>query len=1006
MIEYIRSRVLALLTLFVGGLSVGGYAQVPNMTFESLSVKDGLPGSAVYSITKDRQGFMWFGTRRCPTRYDGTTFRSYLFPETYVITGMAADSANRLWVASGHRGICRIDPKTNQLTAIVKTPIATGYFYLDSHGDGWFGNFKAIGRINLQTNAVRYYPLRPTSYMGVKTRGFLEDKQHRIWTIGSDNGLFRFDPQTNRFSCVLGLDCPDPKRRLQLYFSTGCIDSEGIIWIGTYGQGLLRVDPKTEQFTFLKTPETQNWVTCVQEGQDENGRRLLWVGDNRGLLAFRPEQQRFYRLTDIRPDPFYVNTIYRDDATGLLWVGTSDGLLTYNPQDNLIRTITLPPDLVHQPVQVNVIVADRRDTTGQTFWLGLSHTGILRWHRPTKQFTLIRYSSDLPETMWIEQSGDGLLWIGLRRWDYKGDGVLVYDPRQNRFVTKLAAKRAGTLFSVPFVDHGLIDKQHRLWVGNNDEGIRVVDTRTGQRLRYWPDSVITALHRHNNFLTDIKADHQNRIWLSTYSGLYYIDESTHKFIRVDDYKSKSKLPEELAANELLIGRNGHIWAARWGSVTESQPTGKLLTLLTARNGLFDRQNERLAEAQDSTIWIGNFEGLHAYDPRTRRLSRLTISDGLSRNDATAALYMHRGTDLFIGQSNGLNYLDVRQLNRRFQLPTVVVSSFRVHEQERFLDWSKPIQLARADNAFSVDFAALTYNRVPNTQYAYFLDGLDAHWNYSGLAHRAYYTNLGPGSYTLHMKAADAFGNWNAQSLLAVTVLPAFYETWWFRTLVLLAVAGALYGLYRYRINQLLRVQRIRNRISADLHDEIGSSLSGIGILGTMVRQILPNEHPSGSMVERIVSEARMVSSSLDDIVWSINPRNDEVSSLIARMNRYAAELFEASGVTYRISIPDAIQHLMLPMEKRRDFYLIFKEIVTNLVKHAKATQAQLTINLDTKHLRLEVSDNGLGFDANAETDRNGLRNMRTRAQNLHGKLTVRSTPGQGTTMLLEFPVST
>ncbi len=992
------------LALF-GGLLNRTYAQPPSVTFDHLSEKDGLPGGAVYSIAKDRQGFIWFGTRRCPARYDGAAFRSFLFPETYFVTGMAADSANRMWVSSDRGGLCRIDPSATRLDSVPGTPRATGYLYASSQGEGWFSRNDGIGQINFRTGKMRFYPLPQTTYRGYKVKGFLEDKQKNLWAIGSDNGLFRFDRRANRFVCVLGRDCPDPARRFQVYLNRGCVDADGILWIGAYGKGLLRFDPKTNQFSFLKIPDEPNRITCVEEGRDENGRRLLWVGDERGLLAFRPEQGRFYYLPDIRPAPFEVNALYRDPANGILWVGTSDGVLKYNPQDNLVRTVTLPPALVRLPVTVKVIIADQRDTTGETFWLGLSHTGLLRWHRPTNQFALIRYPSDAAETMWIEQASDGKLWIGLRRWDYRGDGVMVYDPQLNRFVANAAAERAGTLFSVPFVDHGLLDSQQRLWIGNNDEGLRVLDSRTGHLLPYWADSAITALHQGNNFLTDLKADATGRIWLGTYQGPYYLESPTHRFVSADARNPKEGQPEDPATNGLLIARNGHLWAARWGSVTESRPDGTLLTILTARDGLYDRENRRLAEDQAGTIWIGNFDGLHAYQPKTRRLFRLTVSDGLSRNNTTNALYIHRGTQLFIGQENGLDFVDVGQVNRRSPIPPIVVSSFQVHEQERPFDPNETIRL-RHNDAFSVDFTTLTYSRLPNVRYAYFLDGQGEQWHNIGSAHRAYYTSLSPGHYTLHLKAADSFGHWTRQPLqLAIDVLPAYYQTWWFRSFVALMVVGLLYGLYRYRISQLVWVLRIRNRISADLHDEIGSSLSGINIMGTMVRENLPAGHPSRSMVERIVEDSRQISSSLDDIVWSINPRNDELSHLTARMNRYAAELFEAAGITYEIILPEAIEPVKLSMEKRQDFYLIFKEAVNNLVKHAGASEARLRISLENQQMSMEVADNGLGFDPAAATERNGLRNMQSRAERLGGELSIHASPGQGTTLHLRFPVS-
>ncbi len=1000
------SRLVSALLLLAGS---GNWlwGQVPFMRFDQLTESDGLPGGAVYSITKDQQGFIWFGTRRCPVRYDGSSFRPFLLPETYLVTGMAADSANRMWLASDRRGICRIEPNALRLTPVANTATTTGRFYRSKHNEGWYGDTSGIGRINLRTGVVRHYDLRPTTYRGIKVQDFLEDRHQTLWAVSSDNGLFRFDHRANRFICVLGPDCADPARRIPVYLSRGCVDAQGILWIGSYNYGLLRFDPQTGQFAFFTTPGRSTGVNCVAEGQDENGRRVLWVGDESGLLLFQPEQQRFITLPAIRRDPFAVYALYCDPGSGTLWVGTSEGVLKHSPQDSRFQTVTLPKALVRQPVQVNLVGADQRDPTGQTFWLGLSHTGIVRWYRPTNQFTLVRYPEPQAETMWMQQTGDGRLWIGVRNWSYRGSGVLVYDPTVNRFVAERAAQRSGALFSVPFVDHGLIDGKGRLWVGNNDEGVRVLDIRTGQPFRYWSDATIQAMQANNNFLTDIEADTTGLVWLATYRGLYRITEPGHRFVAVDEQRGHPRQFDDLATNALLIAKNGHVWAARWGSVTESTPTGAVRTVLTARNGLYDRETRQLAEDRVGRIWIGTCDGLQVYDPRTHYIRRFTVDDGLSRNNVTAALYIHQGNELFIGQQNGFDYIAINRLLRREPLPPVVVSSFRVHEQDRAFDPDRPIRLNPDDDAFSVGFSAMTYDRTPSSQYAYWLEGFDTDWNYSGTHHRAYYTNLAPGRYVLHLKAANASGHWSRQvTRLTIDVLPAYYQTWWFRGLMGLLIAGVLYGLYRYRINQILRVQRIRNRISADLHDEIGSSISGIDILGTMVRRELPENHPSEPMIERIVREARQISSALDDIVWSINPSNDGFGNLVARINRHAAELFEAAEIQYEITIPEGVDRINLSMEKRQDLYLIAKEAVNNLVKHAQATQAQVTIVLLNTQLQLTVWDNGRGFDVQARTERNGLRNMQARARQLGGTLRVDSGLGQGTTLQLTFPVST
>lgn len=257
-----------------------------------------------------------------------------------------------------------------------------------------------------------------------------------------------------------------------------------------------------------------------------------------------------------------------------------------------------------------------------------------------------------------------------------------------------------------------------------------------------------------------------------------------------------------------------------------------------------------------------------------------------------------------------------------------------------------------------------------------------------------------------LKAGDAFGNWSPQPLnIQIVVLPAYYETWWFRLLIVLAVGALLYALYQYRINQLLRLQQVRNRISADLHDEIGASLSGISIMGMMAKKNLQEKHPAVPLLERMVEETNQISGSLDDIVWSINPKNDDLSTQVARMTRYASELLEAKEIAYRIVVPDSIGLIRLSMEQRRDLYLIFKEALNNVVKHASCTQAWVEISLRSHSLHLVIGDNGTGFDLTYHCERNGLRNLRKRAENLKGTLHIQSAPGEGTTIQLSFLIA-
>lgn len=991
-------------------LSSPARAQLPAISFEHLTTEHGLPSNTVFSATKDRQGFMWFGTRRCPVRYDGTSFRPFLDFETDFVLGLAADSLNNLWAATDRSGLCKIEATTLRMVSLPaphrQPSKQTGNFFLDTRGQGWYSDWYGINRINIRTGEIRHYPFRQTHYAWVKA-SFLEDRQQNLWVIGSDNGLFRYDQQADSLICVLGADSQDPGRRFPILFTRGCVDQEGLLWIGTYGKGLMRYHPQTGAFDLFPTVTVPNSVLSVEEGRDENGQRMLWIGGREGLGVFRPEQKRFYWFTNLLPEPFAVHDIFRDPTEGIVWVCTSKGILKYHPASNLMQTFMLPAGVVPLPVEINAFLSDQTDSSRQTVWLGLSHTGLLWWQRKTNQFGLVPFPAGggARETRWMVQRDDGTIWLGTYPGSStNGNPILVYDPLQKEFVQTPLSRAANRLLSGSFAAYGFFDQRQRLWLGNSDDGIRVLDSLTGKEVTPWDSLTFRRLFQGNNLLKDLRPDRRGRVWLATYQGVYLADEAGKRFINADSLNQAMQL-EDPAVNSLFEDRAGNLWAARWGSVTMSDADGVLQRVLTGKEGLYDRENQGVVEDEAGNIWIGNYEGLHYYNPATGRLLRFTESDGLLNNSTLHRLYVHNGKELLIGQKNGVNVLPVDKLVQKPAPPRLAIGSFKVQGKEYPADFTRPIRLQREENAFSVDFAALNFRKLHNNQYAYFLENFDNEWTYSGSAHQAAYTNLSPGQYTLHLKAGDAFDHWSEPLRLQIEVLPAYYETWWFRGLLLLAVAGLLYAFYRYRIDQLLRLQQVRNRISADLHDEIGASLSGISIMGTMARQGLPAQDPAAPLLDRMIEEARQISSSLDDIVWSINPRNDELAILIARMARYASELLEAKGIEYRLSIPDHLSQTKLTMEQRRDFFLIFKETVNNLVKYSRCTHASLEIIVKRQHLRLLIRDNGVGFETEAPSERNGLLNLRRRAQNLKGSLLIQSAPGQGTAVQLDFPVS-
>ncbi|MDJ1495274.1 two-component regulator propeller domain-containing protein [Cytophagaceae bacterium DM2B3-1] len=988
------------------------HAQLPSVSFETITIQDGLPSNTTYFATQDKQGFMWFGTRTCPTRYDGSTFRSFLTPETNLVTGIAADSQNTIWISSDRNGICQIKSNSMNMQSLYKpghTPSGpqSGSFFIDSYDKGWYSDMQGINQMDLTTHKTKYYPLRQTNYVWIKA-SFLEDSQHTLWAICTDNGLFRYDRNKDTFVCVLGADSKIHGRNDPIVFTKGCVDSKGMLWLGSENRGLIQYNPHTNTYQTFQDTDRPLAITCVREGLDENNQIILWIGTHERLWVYRPEQQKFYDFTNLFPDAYNVYYIFREKTNGIVWVCTSEGILKYHPQSNLIHKVQLPINLLQFSVTVNVITPDQRDSTGQSFWLGLSRQGLLHWNRKNGQFRHIHFPQNLhqAEINWIDQRPNGILWIGVNRWDYKRGGLFVYDPDSDRFLDTPLVRSTIPFYSVSFFMYGFFDKSQRLWIGNSDEGIHVLDTKTTRDVTPWNKVAQQQFQHNNNLINDLYQDRQGHVWLGTYQGLYLADEKQKRFISLDSIAIKNNPGFDRTVNSIYEDHQGHIWAARWGSITETDSKGNLLTLLTSKDGLYDRENNGIAEDTLGNIWIGNFEGLHCYNPFTKRIIRFTINDGLSQNNTLRRVFTTPNKkELLIGQKNGFDIVNVSNLMQKPVLPTLAISSFQVHDKVLQTDFTQPIKLERHDNAFTVNFVALNYTKLQNNQYAYLLEGFEEKWHQSGSAHVAYYTNLDPGSYTLRLKAGDAFGNWNPHiTSIHITILPAFYETWWFRIMMAVAVLTLLYALYHYRVQQILQLQHVRNRISADLHDEIGSSLSGISIMGMMVKQNLQNPNVSSSFLDKMMEEVHRISGSMDDIVWSINPHNDELSILVSRMVRYASELLEARNISYHIQVPDSIENLKLAMEKRRDFYLIFKEAVNNLVKYSHCSQARIVITVDHHHLQMTIEDDGVGFDPTTHQDRNGLRNLQKRAESLKGSLSIRSALGQGTTIRLQFPV--
>jgi signal transduction histidine kinase len=219
-----------------------------------------------------------------------------------------------------------------------------------------------------------------------------------------------------------------------------------------------------------------------------------------------------------------------------------------------------------------------------------------------------------------------------------------------------------------------------------------------------------------------------------------------------------------------------------------------------------------------------------------------------------------------------------------------------------------------------------------------------------------------------------------------------------------ALGFLIYAVYRYRVQQLIRLQKVRNHIAADLHDEIGSSLTNISILSNLSKKSLTGDVNTKDFLQRISEEVSSSSQALDDIIWSVNTSHDTLEETVARMRRYAAELFDAAGISYELHLDPSFERTKLAMEQRRDIYLLYKEAVNNISKHAQAKQVNINIAIVHGRLQLHIADDGKGFEAGKESHRHGLQGMKQRVEKWKGQISIDSGNGKGTSIRIQLPV--
>ena len=453
---------------------------------------------------------------------------------------------------------------------------------------------------------------------------------------------------------------------------------------------------------------------------------------------------------------------------------------------------------------------------------------------------------------------------------------------------------------------------------------------------------------------------------------------------------------------------------------------------TTAEGLTSDNARCLTEDAAGNIYVGTVRGVDRISPETKKIRHFSVADGLAA-DFVSTAFRDRAGNLWFGTPNGLSRL-VPESEKELRAPQIFINELSIDgTRYRVSEFGQTeiggIEVEADKNNLDIDFFSI--GSADSIRYQYRLEGdAETDWSEPAPQRTVNFANLAPGNYRFLVRAVN---NYDLESerpaVVSFRIRPPFYRTWTFFALLLLACGAGVFALERFRaakrkeqieaaekleqmrLERLAELEQVRRRIAADLHDDIGSSLTQIAVLSEVAKRKF-RQKDGDSPLESITAISNELVEAMSDIVWAINPQKDNLRDLVQRMRRFVHDVFTARDVQFTFLAPDSEENLQIGANIRREAFVICKEAVNNAVKHSDCREASVVIKLENDFLLLEVADDGRGFDVERtlhessllERGGNGLRNIRRRAQALGGKCIIESEPGRGTRIKIKIPL--
>ena len=993
-------RPFAAVGIFLVVVSQASAAPVNSSYFTRVwQTEKGLPQNEVTAVLQTHDGYIWVGTYNGLARFDGEHFKVFNTgntPEMHSsrVTCLYEDRDWNLWIGQETGDVAR---------------------YRDGH-------FEAVNMAAI--------PWESGTISDISS-----DDTGDIWLLQEKGLLARL-----RDGTVLSPPAGDATRQLAL-----ARDWSGANWIARAGRVSVLKHGQLSGYDFDGQSDA-GYVQGLCASRDGG----LWVSADSRLRKWHNGKWSVV----LNPAPWGLSSVkpMLETRSGWILAGTTDsGIYFIKPYESIVhlsRTNGLSHDWVRSMCE---------DREGD-IWAGIGSGGLVElcagkvgivnppdhWQgRPVLSVYAAR-----DDSLWMGSEGAGLYRLRGGEWTHFGEAEGILHPFVWS-VTEDAQGRiwAGTWGGGLFRENGnQFDRVYGL--GDVTVMTALTSGRTGEMWlgtdagvgRYQDEKAEWYGHNRDLASTDVRAvavDTAGTVWFGMFGG--GLGCLTNGVVR--QYHKRDGLSSDFV-QALHFDKQGALWIGTFGGGLNRMKQGRI-SVIGSSQGLPDNVICHIEEDDRGNFWMSSFGGVlraakseldSCADGTLKAVNcqALGLGDGMPTLECSGGMQPSgaKTSDgrLWFPTSKGLVVVDPDNVPTNRIEPPVLIEQVQANGHVVFsaTNGSDTLRIAPGQQRLDIDYTALSYVAPDKVKFRYRLEPLDSEWFEAGAKRSANYSYVPPGPYKFHVIACNNDGIWNSDGAsLALIILPQFWQTWWFRAVTAAAaaglVAGAVLAATRRRMRLKLErferqraIERERERIAKDIHDDLGASLTRISMLSQSARRDLDNPSEAAANLDRIYGTARELTRAMDEIVWAVNPKHDTLESLASYLGRFAQEYLSAAGVRCRLDLPAQLAGWTPTAEVRHNLFLAFKEAVHNIVKHAGATEAHVFMELRASELVLAVEDNGKGFEGKGNGapvgggDRlmagNGLLNMHRRMAEIGGRCDIQSQPGQGARLWFFVPV--